>query len=208
MYDHALPTGQNAIVAIMPFEYNQEDSIIMNRYSIDRGFGRCTQLKTIKDTLCPGRDVQRSPQVNTLVKKGGVLIEKKKSGYRKVQNKRVAFESKVNVDSLHDGVVDKVLVYKERNGSAACKVRIRKARVPTLGDKFASRSAQKGTVGMILRGARICLLRWTELLQTSFLNPHADSFEDDHGADIGMRQEQVRILCGTSGRITFQRRHS
>ena len=43
----------NAIVAIMPFKYNQEDSIIMNKASIERGFGRCTQLKTIKDTLCP-----------------------------------------------------------------------------------------------------------------------------------------------------------
>ena len=60
----------NAIVAIMPFEYNQEDSIIMNRYSVDRGFGRCTQLKTIKDTLCPDETYEEFPPLNRQVKKG------------------------------------------------------------------------------------------------------------------------------------------
>ena len=61
-----------------------------------------------------------------------------------MENKRVAFEQSVPVPAPHAGVVDKVLVYKERNGADACKVRVRKLRIPTVGDKFASRSAQKG----------------------------------------------------------------
>ena len=60
-----------------------------------------------------------------------------------MENKRVAFEQSVPVPAPHAGVVDKVLVYKERNGADACKVRVRKLRIPTVGDKFASRSAQK-----------------------------------------------------------------
>ena len=84
VYPHALPTGVNAIVAIMPFEYNQEDSIVVNRYSVDRGFGRCTQLKTIKDVLCPDETYSEFPPLNRLVKKGDTLIEKAKNGYRKV----------------------------------------------------------------------------------------------------------------------------
>lgn len=147
-YQKELPTGCNAIVAIMAYKYNQEDSIIMNRYAIDRGFMRCTQLKTLKDTLNTDETYEEFPLINREVKKGDVLIEKKRSGYRKVKHgqteKRVPFEQSVPVPAPHEGVVDKVLVYKERNGADACKVRVRKLRVPTVGDKFASRSAQKG----------------------------------------------------------------
>ena len=143
-YKKELPTGCNAIVAIMCWKYNQEDSIIMNRYAIDRGFMRCTQLKTLKDTLNTDETYEEFPLINREVKKGDILLEKKRSGYRKVENKRVPFEQSVPVPAPHAGVVDKVLVYKERNGADACKVRVRNLRVPTVGDKFASRSAQKG----------------------------------------------------------------
>ena len=172
VYNKELPTGLNAIVAIMPWKYNQEDSIVLNRYSIDRGFMRCTQLKTLKDTLCPDESYVDFPLVNREVKKGDVLIEKVRNGYRKINNKRVPFEQSVPVEATHDGVVDKVLVYKERNGADACKVRVRKLRIPTLGDKFASRSAQKGTVGMIYRGEDLPFTL-DGIIPDIILNPHA-----------------------------------
>lgn len=49
--ERELPSGQNAIVAIMnPTGYNQEDSLIVNQSAIDRGFGRSAYYRTYKDS--------------------------------------------------------------------------------------------------------------------------------------------------------------
>ena len=47
-----IPAGQNAIVAVMSFSgYDIEDALVLNRASIDRGFGRCVLYKSKTVTL-------------------------------------------------------------------------------------------------------------------------------------------------------------
>ena len=48
-----------------------------------------------------------------------------------------------------DGVVDETIVFQNDQGGQTAKVRVRIQKIPELGDKFATRHAQKGTIGMI-----------------------------------------------------------
>ena len=55
------------------------------------------------------------------------------------------------ITTWYSGIVDKVVVTKDKNNLRKCKVRIRKEKIPTIGDKYASRCGQKGMVGLVIR---------------------------------------------------------
>ena len=49
---HNLPAGHNATVAVMSYSgYDIEDALILNKASLDRGFGRCMVLKKFTSSL-------------------------------------------------------------------------------------------------------------------------------------------------------------
>ena len=175
-----MPSGINAIVAIMSYTgYNQEDSVILNQSSIDRGLFTLTSYRTISDsekshgmykfeTICvPPPSEGKPDQPNYFKRKNGnfsllnengvvregihvkqgdiiigkILTQSSKSG------KETKTDCSVSIKSGEDGIVDRVYVSTTPNGYKIVKVVIRKQRIPEVGDKFASRAAQKGTVG-------------------------------------------------------------
>ena len=84
------------------------------------------------------------------VQKGDVIIGKisvqsDKSG------KEVLSDCSIIIGKGEEGYVDRIFISTTPNGYRLIKVVIRSQRIPEVGDKFASRAAQKGTVGMVYR---------------------------------------------------------
>jgi len=148
-----LPSGQNAIVAIACYGgFNQEDSIIMNQSSIDRGLFRSVFYRTYKDELkssqkehwgsdhteCSG---MRLAHYDKLEDDGlvspGVAID----GNDVLIGKTVLHtDDKRDVSTIarhnEDGIIDKTMITTTESGSSMVKVRVRKTKIPTIGDKF------------------------------------------------------------------------
>lgn len=160
-----MPTGVNAIVAIACYGgHNQEDSVIMNQSSIDRGLFRSFFYRTYKDEqkqqgvnnkemfekplkneclgMCMGNydklDADGGISPGQSVDENDIIIGKTTT----IQSDEKGFSKKDNSTSLRSnehGIIDKVMVTNNEHGVPMIKTRVRSLRIPEMGDKFSSR---------------------------------------------------------------------
>lgn len=194
-----LPSGENAIVAICCYTgYNQEDSIIMNQSSIDRGLYRTYFYRSYKDEQKQNgnfakEQFEKPDKQSTVSMKFGDYSHLDKDGLVPpgvelkdeaiVIGKTVGMQTpsalghtkkdtSTTIRHNEDGIVDKVMVTTNEQGLTLVKTQMRSMRVPTVGDKFSSRHAQKGTIGMTYRQED---MPFTEdgISPDIIVNPHA-----------------------------------
>jgi DNA-directed RNA polymerase beta subunit len=82
------------------------------------------------------------------VKKDDVIIGKvfTKTGKDKTEERK---DSSLVIKTGDEGIIHNIIVTSTPEGHKVVKVVLRLIRIPEVGDKFASRAAQKGTCGMI-----------------------------------------------------------
>jgi DNA-directed RNA polymerase II subunit RPB2 len=197
-----IPSGTQVIVAIMTHTgYNQEDSLLINQGSIDRGMALVTVYHTEKDedkqkingdeeirckpdaTKTKGMKMGNYNKVNSkgvipensLVENRDIIISKitpiKEN--KNDHTKLIKYEDQSKLYKTNEECyIDKN--YTDRNGEGYhfAKVRIRTVRKPVIGDKFSSRHGQKGTVGNIIPE---CDMPFTAsgIKPDIIINPHA-----------------------------------
>ncbi len=172
--------GENAIMAITMYGgNNQEDSVVMNGGSLKRGsfqtiyyhtYDHVEEMldfasKTHTEIGNPLRsesirrkegfdysqlDVDGIIKLNTIVTDKtillGVLSPQFKSNGELENYRDISVEPKRG----QIGRVDAVYRYSTKEGLRGVKIRVAEERIPTIGDKMATRHSQKGTIGIVL----------------------------------------------------------
>ncbi|CAK8685075.1 unnamed protein product [Clavelina lepadiformis] len=175
-----LPAGQNAVIAVMSYSgYDIEDALILNKSSVDRGYGRClvyrNQKCILKRYANQTYDKVMGPALNADTREPiwkhqaldadgivmpGMRVESKQVLVNKSCPVQTSVISKDQAPSFQEtpssyrgpipSMIEKVMVSSNNEESFLIKILLRQTRRPELGDKFSSRHGQKGVTGLIV----------------------------------------------------------
>jgi len=104
--------------------------------------------KLDKDGLCePGSRVNGDDVIiGKVTKSDKVNIQSENTNYKHPKK-----DTSLTIKNQDAGVVDTVILTNNVESNKLIKVKLRCIRIPQIGDKFASRHGQKGTIGMTYR---------------------------------------------------------
>ena len=175
----AFPNGMNAIVAVASYTgNNQEDSIILNQASVDRGLFHSTTRHTFHCTMKTADNeefcippIRNSDYDYSMLDENGiirnrsivenktVLVGKIKTLDRFERLDRVFRHNGTAKNNIQEcsliasnkdfGQVVRIIVEDMSYGKLV-KIVVQRLNVPEIGDKFCSAMAQKGTCGIVL----------------------------------------------------------
>jgi len=211
---HDWPMGENKIMAIASYTgLSQEDSIIVNRSTIDRGSDRITLYRIFKGVIRKiGNDYEAFESALDTTK-GPCVGLRGESDYSKIDAAGLPFENAyyrngdiligrvlyttdengqtirrdrsiiLTCEESEQYIVDKVIYTTNREGFPQVRVRVRTTRIPQHGDKISDRHGQKGVIGALL--------------------PEEDMPYVMDGNNEGMRPDLIVNLHSINGRMTI-----
>lgn len=208
-----LPHGDTAMLLYACYTgYNQEDSLILNKDAVDRGFFNTIYYRTYatisqkhksvttstekftnpaSEPLCKIRDKTSfhaingdgTPRVGSVLEGDDVVIGKMlirdgenqesecKDASERTKTNEFGTVDKVIPDSMTPVGSNNHIISHNAEGDKFIKVRVSQLRKPEIGDKFASRYSQKGTMGILIKSIDLPFTSMG-LVPDIIMNPH------------------------------------
>jgi DNA-directed RNA polymerase beta subunit/intein/homing endonuclease len=131
---------------------------------------RLERVETVVDTH--GVEHHRTIRDLVYVNKGDVIIGKTLTKTDKSTNVSTTTDCSVAIKAGEEGWIDRIFESTTPNGYRMVKVVIRTPKPPEVGDKMAARSAQKGTIGSVMKQEDMPFTR-EGIVPDIIMNPHA-----------------------------------
>jgi DNA-directed RNA polymerase II subunit RPB2 len=212
-------SGNNVMVALMCYNgFNIEDSLIFNKRAVEDGLFMGSKFisymskleKKEEEFAVPDQATTKNIKtanydklvngiipIGTIVHKDDVLIGKIAKNTRDARDSIYQYtdHSTVYKDD-EEGIVHNVIVARTKSkGEMFCNVVLRKVKKVVVGDKFSSRSGQKGTCGLLLNEEDMPYLE-NGCVPSIIMNPHGYPTRMTIGQIIEMMVNLINVQKG------------